>query len=148
MSLTQSVKVGLSTAVAMPSIYVGTCFGTLFTPALTAAAGGTAAIIGATAAGLEVAFIPTIFFSSMAALTNNPIPKIGFSILAAASFLGGMAFGGALFNLSAGSLLPSVAIGVAIAALGLLATVGLAKICLNSFIEETKQAFMPKPSTP
>ena len=146
MSLKESVITGLATSAAIPSIYVGTCLGTLFAPTLATAAGGIGAVMGATAAGLYLAFLTTVFFSSMAALSSNPVTRIGFSILAAASFVGGVALGGAMFSLSMQTLLPCVGLGVAIAALGAFITIGLTRMCLNAFVDECKQSYQS--STP
>ncbi|MDF1678680.1 MAG: hypothetical protein P1U32_08315 [Legionellaceae bacterium] len=143
MSLKDAALTGLATSVAVPSVFVGTCVGTLFAPHNLAA---TARIIGATALGLKLAFLPTVFFSSMAALSSNPVTRIGFSILAAASFLSGVALGGTLFGLSAGTLLPAIGLGIAIAALGAIAIIGLTKLCLKAVLEETNNSFTPAPA--
>ncbi len=143
MSLKDAVITGLTASAAVPSVFIGTCVGTLFVPHnLTT----TARIIGATALGLRLAFLPTVFFCSMAALSNNPVTRIGFSVLAAASFLCGVALGGALFGLSAGTLLPAIGLGVVIAALGATAVVGLTKLCLKAVLEETNNNFTPTPT--
>ncbi len=143
MSLKESIITGIATSAAMPSIYVGTCLGTLFAPSLATTSGGMGAVMSATAAGLYLAFLPTVFFSSMAALSSSPVPRVGFSILAAASFTAGIALGGAMFNLAMPSLLPCVGLGVAIAALGALITIGLTRMCLDAFVKECKETFTP-----
>ncbi|MDF1647075.1 MAG: hypothetical protein P1U61_08900 [Legionellaceae bacterium] len=146
MSFKESFITALTTTAAIPSIFAGTCFGTLFAPHLAAAAGGATAVIGATGLGLQIAFIPTVFFSSMAALSSKPVSRVGFSVLAAASFVGGITLGGAMFGLSMQTLLPCIGLGVAIAALGAIMTVGLARICLNSLLEEWNETFTPSPA--
>ncbi|MCH9755908.1 MAG: hypothetical protein K0U37_01785 [Gammaproteobacteria bacterium] len=143
MSLKEAVLTGLATSAAIPSVFVGTCVGTLFAPGLAATAGGTAVVLGATAIGLKLAFLPTVFFSSMAALSSNPISRIGFSMLAAASFTAGIALGAAILGLSTQALLPCIGLGVAIAALGALTIIGLTRICLNSFLEELNETYTP-----
>lgn len=123
---------GLITGIAIPNVFVGTCFGTLFAPSSAAAAGGASLIIGATGAGLALAFLPSVFFSGMAALSTKPNMKAGFSLCAAASLLGGVMLGGAMFGLSAGTLLPFIGLGAAISALSTLITIFVAQACLNT----------------
>ena len=150
MRIKDALITSVATAAAIPSIIVGTCFGTLFVPSL--AAGSAALVIGATTCGLQVAFLPTVFFSGMAALSNNPVSKIGFSILAASSFLGGIVLGGALFGLAMETLMPCIGLGIAIAGLGALITIGLAKLCFNAFMDEltdtTEVSSRPPEMTP
>ncbi len=138
MALSGATITGLSTSFIIPATAIGTCVSTLFAPSLTAAAGGTAAVAGAAVSGLAIAFLPSVYCFSMAALSSNLITKIGFSVLGAASCLGGIAFGGALFGLSLGTLLPFIGLGVAIAAAGTLLTAGLSILCLLSFAGECR----------
>ncbi len=141
MNIKKAIVTGVETSVAIPSVFVGTCFGTMFAPSLATAAGGAPAVISAAAAGLQIAFLPTVFFSSLAALTNKPTLKAGFSVLAAASFIGGVTLGGAMFGLSAQTLMPCIGLGVAIGALGAMAIIGLAKVCLNALLDEFNQTY-------
>ena len=142
MPIKEALITSAVTAVAIPSVFVGTCLGTLFAPAL--AAGSIGFVMGATLVGLKIAFLPTVFFSGMAALSSKPVTQIGFSVLAAGSLIGGIALGGALFGLSLQTLMPCIGLGVAIAALGALIITGLAKLCLNTLMEELKET--PEPS--
>lgn len=141
MNIKNAIVTGLKTSVAVPSVFVGTCFGTMFAPSLAGAAGGGPAVIAAAAVGLQIAFLPTVFFSSLAALTNQPLLKAGFALLAAASFIGGVTLGGAMFGLKTQTLLPCIGLGVAIGALGAMMVIGLAKVCLNALLEEFNQNY-------
>ncbi|MCH9715542.1 MAG: hypothetical protein K0U24_09060 [Gammaproteobacteria bacterium] len=132
MRIKEAAEASLKTGIAIPNVFVGTCFGTLFAPSSAAAAGGASLIIGATGAGLALAFLPSVFFSGMAALSTKPNMKAGFSLCAAASLLGGVMLGGAMFGLSAGTLLPFIGLGAAISALSTLITIFVAQACINT----------------
>ena len=134
----------LGVGLGIPGAFIGTSVGTLFAPTLTSAAGGVGTVLGATAVGFSFAFIPTVIFSGMAAMSSSPVLKLGFGVMAAVSAVAGIALSAALFGIAAKTLLPAIAVGVAIAALGALLCMGLGKMAVFACAEGMHQTFTAK----
>ncbi len=117
--------------------------GTFFVPSLSCAAGGAGMAIGASVTGLGIAFLPTVFFSGLAGMSESASLKLLFGACAVASAVASISIGAAIFGLSLPEVLPCIVLGVGIAGLGALIVAGLGSLALDGIAEGLNATFTP-----